>query len=408
MRFFSGGAETEAFFSLATALKADVSVKGSEIILEGRCPVCYAPFGQTHAAEGKKHYFNDRGIPYAAVLRVYSDTVFGSDTGITASGKDITAVFTAVTGFVDYKTPPGDGGGLVEKCLSVIEKYETDGYERVKSGHIMDYRSLYSGVTFRLPEGEISNLPCDIRLKRHSEGIPDPSLCSLLFNYGRYLVISASRKGSQPMNLQGIWNDKTSPPWSSNYTLNINTEMNYWPVLKTGLTECIFPLLEMTKELRSASRKTAQDYYGAPGAVSHHATDIWRTAHPSNNLIPDSAKWSFWNMSLGWMSSYFVRYYEYTLDRSLLRETFGLLCDCADFYMFLMVKDENGRLIVSPSTSPENSFVFDDGEPCAVSLTTEMTMAVTREVFRNLIEISELLSEENETVKKGETAFSAS
>ncbi|HZJ82749.1 MAG TPA: glycoside hydrolase family 95 protein, partial [Clostridia bacterium] len=189
-------------------------------------------------------------------------------------------------------------------------------------------------------------------------------------------------------------------PWSSNYTLNINTEMNYWPAEICNLSELHQPLLELINELRITGAKTAKLHYGVDGFVVHHNTDIWRLSNPVGNFGRGMAGCAFWPMAAGWLCQHLFEHYEYTLDKEFLRDTgYPAIRDAAKFYMDMLVEDEDGYLIMAPSTSPENIFLYD-GEVCKVSKTATMTMAIVREVFNNCIKCSEILNMDKEFARE--------
>ena len=263
---------------------------------------------------------------------------------------------------------------------------------------LFPYTTLFRSdrVEFDLGGGDEKYLPTDERLYRHEDGLSDPALYALYFNYGRYLTIAASREGTQAMNLQGIWNRSITPPWNCNYTININTEMNYWPTLMVGLEECAQPLIDLIKDLSISGERTAREYYGAPGFTSHHNTDIWRLSTPVGANKPGSAVFACWPMSSGWFVRHLWEVYEFTQDKDYLKETaFPVIRKAAEFYRAVLTEDTDGMLILAPSTSPENTYMLD-GRRLAVSKTTGMTQAILLDVFGILIRAAETLDENDE------------
>jgi alpha-L-fucosidase 2 len=232
------------------------------------------------------------------------------------------------------------------------------------------------------------DIPTDERLLEFNSGKSDRGLWSLLFNYGRYLTIAGSRDGSEAMNLQGIWNDSLTPRWSSNYTVNINTQMNYYPTLMIDLPEMTKPLIKLIREISITGKETARELYHAEGFVCHHNTDLWRHTTP----IPGKALWSFWNMASGWLCRHLYDYYVYTLDTEFLSNTaYPIMKKAAAFYLDMLTDDGNGSLIISPSTSPENGFITERG-PCGVSKTATLSMSIIKELFGNVEKCAEILS----------------
>jgi alpha-L-fucosidase 2 len=273
---------------------------------------------------------------------------------------------------------------LVEQMRSAGERSLPELRER----HVNDYRALFDRVTLRLDgDPEKEKLPTDRRIAAFRE-TGDPALAALCFHYGRYLMIAGSRVGTQPLNLQGLWNDQVIPPWASGYTININAEMNYWPAEVTNLSELHEPFFRMVKEVAQTGAIAAQNMYGNRGWVTHHNTTIWRDAFP----VDGQARAAFWNMAGGWFSSHLWERYLFTGDRAFLaNEAYPLMKGAAEFYSDWLIDAGNGELVTPVSTSPENSFVDPSGRPAAVSIGCTMDLAVIRELFSRTIEAALLL-----------------
>lgn len=284
----------------------------------------------------------------------------------------------------------------IDKAFNAVLLLKLSNYDEILKTHIADFSSLYNRVKLNLGKKE-TDLDIYERLKNFDEH--DFGLYELLFGYGRYLTLSSSRKGTQATNLQGIWNEKLVPPWSSNYTLNINTEMNYWPVFNTNLAECFEPFVALAEKLRKTGTETAKDYYNARGFVSHHNTDIWGMSNPVGyGQGPQSCAFVFWNMSSGWICCQLFDLYEYTLDKDMLRKIYPIMRDAALFYTDIIYKDENGYYMICPSTSPENRYE-KNGSEFSVSKTTAMTTSILRELFTKVIKASEILDKDDELVQ---------
>lgn len=394
--------------SLVPALNAMVTYETNEfaqISLRGRCPAVRWEYGVGQSAKGRIEYGScdeESGMEYFAAARVVIQSGKYEQRGASIHVENADSAvlyFDCRTSFNGWnKHPILEGKAFVSPCISSIENAAKKGYEKIRADHIRDHRSLYDRVSLELGGGNEKYLPTDERLYAHENGREDLSLYALYFNFGRYLTIAGSREGTQPTNLQGIWNDRPIPPWNSNYTININTEMNYWPALPVNLPECAKPLIRMIEELAVSGEQTAKDYYGAEGFVSHHNTDLWRMSTPVGAATKGSAVFSSWPMSSGWLIRHIWEQYEYTQDIDYLRETaMPLILKAAQFYLCILKKDENGELAIIPSTSPENQFTMD-GKRLCVSLTTAMTQSILHEVFRILVESAAVLSIENETI----------
>ncbi len=278
-------------------------------------------------------------------------------------------------------------------------------WDVLRQAHIADYRQYATRVDFAL-EGNIrDDLPTDERLNQFDADAPDVGLYPLLFQFGRYLMISASRPGTQAMNLQGIWSHWVRPPWSSNYTLNINTEMNYWPAMSCALQEMAEPLVTFTKEMAESGKEVAQRMYGARGAAAHHNTDLWRFAWPVGNHVKGFTISGFWYMSLAWLCGLLYEQYEYTLDEAYLRDTaYPVMREAALFLLDLMEEEEDGTLIVCPSTSPENHFDVK-GRRVVLDRTSTMTMDQTRELLGNCLKAADTLGIADDFVEEVRAAY---
>jgi alpha-L-fucosidase 2 len=225
--------------------------------------------------------------------------------------------------------------------------------DTLRDAHVSDYRALFDRVTFDVGTSPATGIPTDQRVTGFASG-DDPALASLYFQYGRYLLISSSRPGSQPANLQGIWNDSMSPPWGSKYTININAEMNYWPALSTNLEELMDPLTGLVQDLAVTGARTARTMYGARGWMAHHNTDLWRATAPI-----DGPQWGMWPTGGAWLAQVLYERYEYNGDRAYLQTIYPLLKGAAEFFLDTLVEDpKRGWLVTSPSLSPENQHPF--------------------------------------------------
>lgn len=375
--------------SMKSPLKNSLEAVGTRLMMRAEAP-SYAdrrdPNPFYRYLEGDEH----RGIQIYAATEVKTDGVVearGTFMSI-RNARRIELYFTVATSFAGPdKHPFLEGKDPVpivnRRLLSALQK----GYAQLKEEHIADHKSFYDRVELDLGSDGKENESTYDRLLNFMQEKQDIGLYTLLFNFGRYLLIASSREGTQPTNLQGIWNDEIIPPWNSNYTTNINTEMNYWPVLPTAMPELTEPLNRMADELRKNGRNTAKLYYGVGGFTVHHNSDLWRHTVP----VQGQAVWSFWPMASGWLCRHLYEYYEYTLDEEfLLDKAYPVMCDAARFYLDVLSDVGDGKLALVPSTSPENTFWFH-GKAVSVSKTTTMTMTIIKELFLNLVETEKVL-----------------
>lgn len=262
----------------------------------------------------------------------------------------VTLYFVAATNFVNYKDLSANPHQRAEDYLKGISGKS---YPAIRDAAVADYQRFFSRVSLTLPNTENSFLPSNERLLKIQTS-PDPSMAALTHNFGRYLMISSSRPGTQPANLQGIWNNDMNPSWDSKYTTNINTEMNYWPVESGNLAECAEPLVKMIRELTDQGTQVAKEHYGARGWVFHQNTDIWRVAAPM-----DGPTWGTFTVGGAWLCTHIWEHYQYTHDEAFLKEVYPLIEGSVQFFMDFLVLHPNGKwLVTNPSTSPEN---FPDG-----------------------------------------------
>ncbi|UUZ89978.1 glycoside hydrolase family 95 protein [Paenibacillus sp. P25] len=304
----------------------------------------------------------------------------------------VTLFFSAATGFNGFDRNPRkegkDAGLAAESYLSAALRRS---YAELRERHVQDYRSLFDRVKIRLgdrrsPDG----MATDARIEQY--GASDPELVELLFQYGRYLMIASSRPGTQPANLQGIWNRETRPPWSSNYTLNINTEMNYWPAETCNLAECHEPLLEFIGHLSVTGARTAKTNYGAGGWTAHHNADIWAQSAPVGDYGHGDPVWAFWPMAGAWLSQHLWEHYAFGRDVGFLRDkAYPVMKEAALFCLDWLIENEEGYLVTKPSTSPEHKFKDESGRLAGVSTASTMDLALIWDLFTNCCEAADIL-----------------
>jgi alpha-L-fucosidase 2 len=353
---------------------------------------------------------NPEGMTFDLYIRAFAHggTVMCDGKGITVANADaVTLLLSAGTSFNGPdKSPSRDGRNAAAVALAPLGAAGRRSYRDLLARHVADYQKLFRRVEINLGETPgASDLTTDERLARFAKGEADPGLCALLYQYGRYLLISSSRPGGLPANLQGIWNDSMRPPWSSNWTLNINTEMNYWPSEVANLAECHEPLLDFIEMLAVHGRQTAQVNYGAHGWVAHHNADIWGQTGPVGDYGGGDPVWANWAMGGAWLSRDFWEHYEFSGDKTFLRDrAWPVMKGAAEFCLDWLIDDGHGHLVTAPSSSPELSFIAPDGKPASVSMASTMDMSIIWDLFTNCIETTRILGIEPDFESKLETA----
>ena len=251
-----------------------------------------------------------------------------------------------------------------------------------------DHGQLFDRVSLDLGRSTADDLPTDVRIRKYRPG-SDPGLAALYYQFGRYLLIAGSRPGTQPLNLQGIWNHQIQPPWAANWTLNCNAEINYWPVETANLAECHLPLIELIEQLSIDGTHIARDLYGVRGWVAHHNTDIWRQAGP----VSGSALWSMFQVGSAWLCQHMWEHYAFSGDTDYLRRAWPTLKGAARFYLDdLMVEPRHGWLVTGPDTNFENSFRKPNGETGCTCMGPTASMQMIRELFQNCIQAAKVLN----------------
>jgi alpha-L-fucosidase 2 len=288
-------------------------------------------------------------LRYEARAQIHSDggTIERDGTRIkVANSNSVTILFVAATNFINYKDVSGNEKAEVQNYL---ENLDNKDYATIRKNTLEDYQSLFNRVELDLPSTSTSYLPTDERMVSIQTD-PDPQMSSLSYQFGRYILISSSRPGTQPTNLQGIWNKDMNPSWDSKYTTNINTEMNYWPAEASNLSELTEPLFKMIEELTDQGTEVASEHYGAKGWVFHQNTDIWRVAAPM-----DGPTWGTFTVGGAWLTTHLWEHYQFTQDLKFLEKVYPIIKGSVDFFMDFLVEHPNGKwLVTNPSNSPEN------------------------------------------------------
>ena len=337
-----------------------------------------------------------KGMFFEARLAVETDGKVTNEDGAlrVAGASEVTIRVSAASSFNGYeKSPSREGLDPAVHTTADLHHATNKKFSELRERHVADYQALFKRVALTL-DGDPAKaaLSTDARIAAFRES-GDPGLAALLFQFGRYLLIAGSRVGSQPLNLQGKWNDLVVPPWAASYTVNINTEMNYWPAEVTNLSELTEPLFQMTRESAVTGTRTARDMYHRRGWVVHHNITLWRDSFP----VDGAARAAFWNMTGGWLCSHLWEHWLFTGDRKFLAdEAYPLMKGAAEFYADWLVEAEDRTLVTPVSTSPENAFIAADGRKASLSAGATMDLAIVREIFSRTIEATEHLGRDAE------------
>lgn len=382
---------------LSSPLRATAHAAGRRIVLTGKAPTRCAPEYRTVPDPVVYSDTPGQGMAFAAALEIRtSGAVTPAGDALRVSGADaIELRIAASTGFRGFDhSPDTPVAAIVAAAQAALARASRRSFGAIRQAHVRDHRALYRRAGLSLGTGAEA-APTDRRRIAHAAR-PDPALAALLFNFGRYLLIAASRPGTQPATLQGIWNDQLRPPWSSNYTTNINLEMNYWHAETCNLADCHVPLIDYIERLAQTGAQTARAYYGMPGWCLHHNSDVWAMTNPVGEGEGDP-NWANWPMGAPWLAQHLWEHYAFGGDLSYLRtRAYPLMRGAAEFCAAWLVRDPQGMLTTAPSISPENLFLAPDGKPAAISAGCTMDLALIRELFANCIAAGRLLGQDTD------------
>jgi alpha-L-fucosidase 2 len=351
------------------------------VLLRGQCSIAD---GRYTPEEIQRLGDANRGARFQATARVRSEGgSVRTDSGkvLVENADAVTLLLAAAT---DYR-----GQDPASRCNQYLAAADKP-FARLLDSHAADHRRLMRRVVLDLGSSEeASKQPTDRRLEGFRQGATDPGLMALYFQFGRYLLMGSSRPGNVlPANLQGIWCDSLKPSWESKFTININTEMNYWPAEMANLSECAQPLFDMVERMREPGRRTAKVLYGASGFVAHHNTDLWAHTSPIDGSGP-----GMWPLGAAWLSLSFWEHYDYTGDRTFLaRHAWPVMKEAAEFFLDYLVEDSQGRLVTGPSVSPENTYVLPDGTKARLCMGPAMDSQILYALFTDLIQAGEILN----------------
>lgn len=391
--------------SIATRsqLKAKQSVQEQSLVLRGKAPAHVDP---NYVRYNKQPIIWDdvegcRGMRFELIVKpiIRDGSITQTDTGISVqNASEVLLLVSAATSFNGFDKCP-DSEGKDEHLLAKkqLSKSLNKSYENLLKAHLKDFHHFFDRVSLRLNPGETdqSGIPTDKRLEAYTKGEKDANLEALFFQYGRYLLLSSSRTKDAPANLQGIWNKELRAPWSSNYTTNINLQMNYWPVESANLSELFSPLNDLIKNLSVTGTETAKSYYRAKGWVVHHNSDIWAMSNPVGDFGKGDPMWANWYMGANWLSRHLWEHYQFTGDKKFLQQAYPILKGAALFTLDWLQKDQKGNLVTMPSTSPENEYYYGNKKKGIVTVASTMDMGIIRDLFTNVIAASTVLNKDN-------------
>lgn len=384
--------------------------KNKNLVMQGRAPAHADPnyYDSKHYKKEKGwkpvRYQNKKGqkgmrfIAMAEAETKNGKLDYSENSIVFTNSEEVTFYISIATSFNGFDKDP-DTEGKDETALATrhLKRALAADLKDIKQKHISEYRSYFNRIDFQLSDQDYSHLPTDTRLREYNKGRSDNQLEALYFNFGRYILISSNRPGGIATNLQGIWNEEMRPPWSCNYTLNINVEMNYWPVEVCNLSELHTPFFRMVKAISTNGAFTAKKTFGAGGWCAGHNSDLWGHSDLVGNCGEGHPVWSIWPMAGPWLCSHLWDHYLFTEDREFLKKTaYPLMKGAAKFCLDFLVETPDGKyLVTAPSTSPENRFFNKDRKYCSVSIASTMDMVLIRDIFESTVKAGEILGIDN-------------
>jgi alpha-L-fucosidase 2 len=411
MRLYADRPKSISFKARLSGPYADkLSAVGNTLIMDG-----------TWKPGSKKDWLiadvQGKGIAFRSVLNARAEggvTTAKDSTLSIDKANAVTLVLTIATSYINYQNI---NGNPVAKCAAIMAAAERENYAQLRLKHVKDFNRLMGRVHLLTGDTLLNRKPTDerlaaVRLRPDADyqalahidttnSNTDPNLEALTFQFGRYIMASSSRKGGQAANLQGIWNENVIPNWGSKYTININTEMNYWPTEVCNLSECHQPLFDLIKDISITGAETAKDYYQHSGWVTHHNTDLWRGTAPV-----DAARFGMWPMGGAWLCQDLWEHYAFTGDKQFLNKYYPVMRGAAQFLLELMVVDPKHGWLVTPfSMSPEHGYYDSHGNLSYLSPSPTMDIAIIRELFPHCIEAAKVLGIDTELSKKLQVAL---
>ena len=376
------------------------AISKNELALTGKAPTHVVPSYVDYEKQPVQYADTSgcKGMRFQLLIKaIAKDGMIETDAAAinVKNATELTLLLSAATSFNGYdKCPDKEGKNEQQIAADFLAKAAAKPYSILLKNHLVDFHKYFNRVSLTLNK-EVpakANLPTDERLEAYTNGSADAGLEALYFQYGRYLLIASSRTTGAPANLQGIWNKELRPPWSSNYTSNINVQMNYWPAEVTNLSEMHQPLFDLIKNVSVTGANTAKEFHHANGWVVHHNSDIWAMSNPVGDLGKGSPSWANWYMGGNWLCRHLWEHYLYTNDKVFLQKAYPIMKGAALFCLDWLIKDKDGYLVTSPSTSPENVFLYDSVKQGNVSIASTMDMGIIKDLFSNIIAASKQLN----------------
>ena len=389
--------------NMNSLLKSHTTPSKNMIALYGNAPSHAEPNYRGKMANALE-YDTTKSMRFCGLMKIISNdgssTIDDSSLLVKNASNVLLAVSLATSFNGSLNNPATNGKDEKKLAFSFLNRLDTKDFATILNRHRTDFSKYMKRVELDLGSSPYVSMPIDQRLKRFANGEMDNGLISLYFQFGRYLMVSGSRTNGAPLNLQGIWNEQVRPPWSSNYTININTEMNYWAVESTNLSEFHLPLLTFLKQLSENGKKTAKSFYGLDGWVAHHNTDIWAMSNPVGDFGKGDPVWANWTMGGTWLSTHLWEHFLFTNDTAFLKKhAYPIMKEAARFCLEFLVSDKKGKLVTAPSTSPENMFINDKGFKGSVLFGGTADLAMIREIFQQVITASRILKTDREFSK---------
>ncbi|HTE28497.1 glycoside hydrolase family 95 protein [Flavitalea sp.] len=414
-------------FDILLASKLHFNIKtinNNEIILTGKCPKHVEPAYLWKIKEIDAMQYGDEGMSFTVRVKIIHEggRLMADDKGLHLSNANAaTILVTAATSFNGFdKSPSRQGKNNALIAEQAMQKATSKTYSDLLNNHINDYKPFYERVRYdfgkshneylsagnneHLPTYE--HLPTDERLKKMSSAF-DPELLATIVQYGRYILIASSRAGGQPSNLKGLWNEKLRPEYSSNWCIDHDAQMSYYPVETNNLSEMHQPFLQLIKELSENGYKTANINYGMGGWCAHHNTDIWRKSSPVGNWGEGNPHWANWNVSGAWLSDHYMEHFKFTLDTNFLRrQAYPIMKGAAEFFLDWLIPDSTNKYLISvPSFSPENTFITKNGDTAQTSVSTTSDIELVKDLFKNFIKTAEILHIKNAFIDSVQSAL---
>lgn len=403
IRIEAGGPDLLSFTaSIISGLKGEsLSPAPDRIAYRGKAPAHVDPNykrSETPIIDDPREGY---GMRYEILVSVSAEdgSVSSSSGELKVENARAATILIAIrTGFRTFdQLPAVPAAAISAQCAADIAAASHSPWPRLLAAHTAAHRSLFARVSLDLGPQDLST-PTSARLAQFAK-TQDPTLLALYFQYGRYLLVSSSRPGSQPANLQGIWNPEIRPPWSSNWTSNINAQMNYWPAETCNLSECHEPLFDLISGIARNGAETARVNYGLPGWCSHHNVDIWRHTAPVGEGS-GAPTWANWQMSGPWFCQHLWEHYQFSGDPAFLARFYPILKGAAEFLLAWLIPDKDGRLTTCPSFSTENVFTAPNGKSAQTSAGCAMDIALVHELFNNVIAATQVLKQDAEFAAK--------